>query len=99
MRSATDIRYRQSRMSCKRVCLWSMMHFVRCRWGLVALAAVACGDNIPLSRAHNLVIVAHQDDDLLFMQPDLSGAIHRGSPTTIVYVTAGDGGAGLDYAA
>lgn len=76
-----------------------MMHSVHCRWGLIALAAAACGDNIPLSHAHNLVVVAHQDDDLLFMQPDLSGAIHRGSPTTIVYVTAGDGGVGLDYAA
>ena len=75
-----------------------MMQSVRCRWGLVALAAFACGDNIPLGRAHELVIVAHQDDDLLFMQPDLSDAIHRGSPTTIVYVTAGDAGAGLDYA-
>lgn len=75
-----------------------MMQFVRCRWGLVALAAAACGDNIPLSRAQELVIVAHQDDDLLFMQPDLSDAIHSGSPTTVVYVTAGDAGAGLEYA-
>jgi len=74
------------------------MYIVRRGWVLLALAAAACGDDIALSRAHDLVIVAHQDDDLLFMQPDLSDTIQRGDPTTIVYVTAGDGGVGLDYA-
>lgn len=33
------------------------------------------------------------------MQPDLWGAVRRGQPTTIVYVTAGDSGAGVERAA
>jgi LmbE family N-acetylglucosaminyl deacetylase len=68
------------------------------RWLLLALAAAACGDNWALPRSHELVVVAHEDDDLLFMQPDLAGAVRRHEATTITYVTAGDAGAGLDYA-
>src|SRR3954469_18809283 len=66
---------------------------------LLALAAVACGAGPSLPRSHDLVIVAHQDDDLLFMQPDLWNAIHRRQPVTVVYVTAGDAGHGVAYAA
>jgi LmbE family N-acetylglucosaminyl deacetylase len=66
-------------------------------WLLVALVGVACGD-VPLPRSHDLVIVAHQDDDLLFMQPDLRDIVHDHRPTTIVYVTAGDAGLGVGYA-
>jgi LmbE family N-acetylglucosaminyl deacetylase len=56
----------------------------------------ACGDNYvtvggPLERATDLTIIAHQDDDLLFMQPDLEEAIRRGTGVTNVYVTAGNG--------
>src|SRR5579859_7853200 len=75
-----------------------MMPVVRRGWVLLALATAACGDNLVLPRSQDLVIVAHQDDDLLFMQPDLGDAIRRGEPTTIVYVTAGDGGSGLGAA-
>lgn len=71
---------------------------MHCGWVLLALAAAACGDNLSLPRTHDLVIVAHQDDDLLFMQPDLWNVVHQHDPVTIVYVTAGDAGAGLDYA-
>ncbi|MGW4895884.1 PIG-L family deacetylase [Kitasatospora sp. NPDC004240] len=35
-------------------------------------------------------IVAHQDDDLLFMSPDLSNSIRAGYKVTTVYVTAGE---------
>lgn len=66
---------------------------------LLGLAAVACGAGPSLPRSHDLVIVAHQDDDLLFMQPDVWNAIHRRQPVTVVYVTAGDAGRGVDYAA
>src|SRR4051812_726119 len=62
---------------------------------LVALAAVcACGDNVvpgkSLDARADLVIVAHQDDDLYFMQPDLLEAVQNGTGITTVYVTAGD---------
>ncbi|WP_160161747.1 PIG-L family deacetylase [Embleya hyalina] len=36
-------------------------------------------------------IVAHQDDDLLFMNPDVSGGIAAGVDTTTIYLTAGEG--------
>ncbi|MDB4956286.1 MAG: Rhs family protein [Myxococcales bacterium] len=65
---------------------------------IAALIATACGDNIPLPGAQELVIVAHEDDDLLFMQPDMFDAVHGHRSTTIVYVTAGDNRAGVEYA-
>ena len=62
---------------------------------VVALIA-ACGDNqhgegVPLANAHDLVVVAHEDDDLLFMQPDLIEVVRAGGGMTNVYVTAGNG--------
>ncbi|HMG57087.1 MAG TPA: PIG-L family deacetylase, partial [Kofleriaceae bacterium] len=71
---------------------------MRAGWVLLALIAAACGDNLSLSRTHDLVIVAHQDDDLLFMQPDLWNVVHERKPATVVYVTAGDGGLGVGRA-
>jgi LmbE family N-acetylglucosaminyl deacetylase len=70
---------------------------------LAVLTLVACGDDLapappPLPAAHDLVIVAHQDDDLIFMQPDLAELVAAGAPLTVVYVTAGDASAGIDYA-
>lgn len=41
-------------------------------------------------------VVAHPDDDLLFMSPDLYGAVRAGRPTATVYLTAGEGMAGMD---
>jgi LmbE family N-acetylglucosaminyl deacetylase len=66
---------------------------------LALLALCACGDNlmgsgVPLARSSDLVVVAHQDDDLLFMQPDLLAAIQGGGGITSVYLTAGDRGEG-----
>lgn len=37
-----------------------------------------------------LAVVAHPDDDLLFLNPDLDAGIHAGVPTCVVYVSAGD---------
>lgn len=37
-------------------------------------------------------IVAHQDDDLLFMQPDIVAAIRSGATSRTIYLTAGDAG-------
>jgi LmbE family N-acetylglucosaminyl deacetylase len=44
-----------------------------------------------------LQIVAHQDDDVLFMNPDLSAALAAGIPTTTVYLTAGEAMGAFDY--
>lgn len=61
--------------------------------GLVALGAAGCGDNLDdppaLQPADTLVVVAHFDDDTIFMQPELHTAIASGSLTT-VYVSSGD---------
>jgi LmbE family N-acetylglucosaminyl deacetylase len=62
-----------------------------------------CGDNqhgagVPLAPTHDLVVVAHQDDDLLFMQPDLIEAVRRGTGLTNVYITAGNGTRGATAA-
>lgn len=59
-----------------------------------------CGDNLDrsgqLNTTHDLVVVAHPDDDLLFVQPDLLDAVHRGDGVTTMYVTAGNGSGGID---
>ncbi len=70
---------------------------------LVVVACASCGDNAfptgaPLRASDQLVVVAHQDDDHLFMQPDLQEALLAHTRTTIVYVTAGDAGSGLPFA-
>jgi LmbE family N-acetylglucosaminyl deacetylase len=70
---------------------------------LIALSLLGCGDNalpdgLPLAPARDVAIVAHQDDDLLFMQPDLVEAVRAGTGVTSVYVTAGNGTHGLDEA-
>jgi LmbE family N-acetylglucosaminyl deacetylase len=51
-----------------------------------------CADNTTIMN-----IVAHQDDDLLFMNPDLSHEISAGQCIRTVYVTAGDAGQGSVY--
>ena len=70
---------------------------------LAVLLAAACGDNheligMPLVMSERLNVIAHQDDDLLFMQPQLDDAIALGTSVTTVYVTAGNGTSGVDYA-
>jgi GlcNAc-PI de-N-acetylase len=69
----------------------------------------ACGANLmpdhgvpvgpPLAPADRLMIVAHLDDDMIFMQPELVEALSHGSVTT-VYVLSGDpahGARGADH--
>lgn len=60
----------------------------------------ACGDDLvpdaePLAAAPDLAVVAHPDDDLLFMQPDLGDLVAARTGLTVVYVTAGNGAGGL----
>lgn len=69
---------------------------MRCRIAVLMLALAACGQDSfpvgpPLPVAANLTIVAHQDDDLLFMQPDLTDLVEARAGLINVYVTAGDG--------
>ena len=42
-------------------------------------------------------VVAHQDDDLLFLSPDLWRDVRAGGCVTTIYLTAGDAGRGADY--
>jgi len=42
-------------------------------------------------------IVAHQDDDLLFMNPDIMRDIQAGKCVRTIYLTAGDSGSGRFY--
>ncbi len=44
-----------------------------------------------------LSFVAHQDDDLLFMNPDHQNALHSGECLRTVYLTAGDNGLRSTY--
>jgi LmbE family N-acetylglucosaminyl deacetylase len=52
--------------------------------------AAECGDGV-------MQIVAHADDDLLFMSPDLLHDVRDGRCTRTVFVTAGDAGEGPGY--
>lgn len=56
---------------------------------LTRLASAATGST--------LNIVAHEDDDLLFLSPDLQHAIQAGRTVRTVIVTAGDDGSGASY--
>jgi hypothetical protein len=44
-----------------------------------------------------MTIVAHQDDDLLFMNPNLTNFLKTGDCDRAIYLTAGDDGQGEDY--
>ena len=53
--------------------------------------------NISCSGPSSMNIVAHQDDDILFMNPDIMHDIQMGYCVRTVYVTAGDDGGGKFY--
>ncbi|HKR82345.1 MAG TPA: PIG-L family deacetylase [Candidatus Saccharimonadales bacterium] len=59
---------------------------------LASLPNVSCGQNPTVMN-----IVAHQDDDLLFMNPELEHSVSAGSCVRTVYMTAGDDGADKYY--
>jgi len=62
---------------------------------VLAVIAAACGDNEilpdggPIAPAERVVLVAHTDDDLIFLQPDLDDAIARGESVTIAFSMQG----------
>lgn len=51
------------------------------------------------SASRDLIVVAHQDDDLLFMNPDIADTIALGGCVRVVYLTASDRGEGEGYMA
>jgi LmbE family N-acetylglucosaminyl deacetylase len=60
---------------------------------LVLATLVACGGpSVPQASADVafLHVVAHHDDDLLFMNPDLRYAVRSGRPMMTVFLTAGE---------
>jgi len=68
---------------------------------VLVVTSAACGDDLyppgpALAAAEHLTIVAHQDDDLLFMQPDLADLADRRERLTNVYVTAGNATGGVE---
>jgi LmbE family N-acetylglucosaminyl deacetylase len=57
-------------------------------------------DNLPSTICKQptiMNIVAHEDDDLLFMNPDLLHDIKAGNCVRTIYVTAGDAGSNIFY--
>ncbi|WCD92916.1 PIG-L family deacetylase [Microbacterium sp. nov. GSS16] len=61
--------------------------------GLAALPAQAAD----ACTSRSLTIVAHQDDDLLFMNPDIQHDLDAGACVTTVFLTAGDVGMPTSY--
>lgn len=49
-------------------------------------------DSVPCPRGTIMQIVAHQDDDILFMNPDLLNSLKQGDCVRTIYLTAGDHG-------
>lgn len=56
-----------------------------------AEAALTCRDNLVMN------VAAHQDNDILFMNPDIQNGVAAGRCTLTVFVTAGDAGRGAAY--
>jgi LmbE family N-acetylglucosaminyl deacetylase len=56
-------------------------------------------DDLPAKKCQQTVmqVVAHQDDDLLFMSPDLPKAINEKKCIRTIYLTSGDGGGEAFY--
>src|SRR4051812_7558258 len=61
-------------------------------WALPASAAPA-----GCTSGATLTIVAHEDDDLLFRNPDIGREISSGRCIETLYVTAGDANSGPTY--
>ncbi|GAA3042625.1 PIG-L family deacetylase [Actinokineospora globicatena] len=76
--------------------------------GLSAVVLTALAMSVPASATTTatLSFVAHQDDDLLFMNPDIAADIKAGREVWVTYLTAGElpctpefaGHCGMDYA-
>ncbi|HSD88316.1 MAG TPA: hypothetical protein VLB44_12400 [Kofleriaceae bacterium] len=66
-----------------------------CAWITGLIAACGCGDNLvlpvgpPLAHSDTLFLVAHPDDDMIFMQPELLTRLREEATTTIYVTTTG----------
>jgi LmbE family N-acetylglucosaminyl deacetylase len=65
--------------------------------GLLGLASAAMAQP-ECDNGASMNIVAHEDDDILFLSPHLIHDIRNGRCVRTVFVTAGDAGKGLPYA-
>jgi hypothetical protein len=77
---------------------------LRCLVMAILAVVMALGAFAPVEEARaatcstsNVIIVAHEDDDLLFLNPDDVHAIKGGQCVRTVFVTAGDAGQGQSY--
>lgn len=62
------------------------------------IGSAAAAVTLPAGSAfHDLYMVAHEDDDLLFMNPDVRESIRAGHTVRTVYLTAGDAGGTSAY--
>ncbi|MFD7162371.1 PIG-L family deacetylase [Streptomyces violascens] len=88
---------------------WLGQRGMRAATAVCSLAILACGQITVPARSSAAIPapcrrtvfagVAHEDDDLLFMSPDLLNDWRRGACLDIVYLTAGDAGSsGTGYA-
>ncbi|HEY9572156.1 MAG TPA: PIG-L family deacetylase, partial [Pusillimonas sp.] len=78
------------------------IHWLMALCGVLALAGgpTASWAGPALSQCNgikDLVFVPHQDDDLLFMNPDIESAIDAGGCVQVVYLTASERGEGEPY--
>jgi LmbE family N-acetylglucosaminyl deacetylase len=64
---------------------------------LLGSAGVASAASPNCSAGSTMIVVAHEDDSLLFFSPDLVHAIQNGRCVRTVFVTAGDDGQGRSY--
>jgi LmbE family N-acetylglucosaminyl deacetylase/mannose/fructose/N-acetylgalactosamine-specific phosphotransferase system component IIB len=64
---------------------------------LMGHAAVASAATANCSAGSTMIIVAHEDDSLLFLSPDLIHAAQNGRCVRTVFLTAGDDGNGKSY--
>jgi len=64
---------------------------------LLAFGLVFSATTAAAAAQRDMNIIAHQDDDILFMNPDIAHAIQQNHSILTVYLTAGDAGLGSDY--
>ena len=65
--------------------------------GCIHISAQAAPAAADCHGIRDLVFVAHQDDDLLFMNPDIQSTIRSGGCVQVVYLTAAERGEGIGY--